>query len=63
MVFGAPSFTSPLELSSLNGSNGFYYYGIANNDEAGASVASAGDIKWGRQRDDIAIGAKEARFE
>ncbi|WP_237697391.1 hypothetical protein [Candidatus Midichloria mitochondrii] len=43
VVFGKSSFTFSLELSSLNGSNGFIINGIANGNNAGRSVAFAGD--------------------
>ncbi|MDJ1257333.1 MAG: hypothetical protein MRQ07_01570 [Candidatus Midichloria sp.] len=45
MIFGKPSFISPLELSTLESSNGFIINGIVAGDSAGCSVASAGDIK------------------
>ncbi|MDJ1304619.1 MAG: hypothetical protein MRQ09_00005, partial [Candidatus Midichloria sp.] len=44
VIFGAYSFTSPLELSSLNGSNGFVINGIAASDYTGQAVSSAGDV-------------------
>ncbi|MEZ5895350.1 MAG: hypothetical protein R3C40_08325 [Parvularculaceae bacterium] len=57
VVFGQTSgFSATLALSSLNGSNGFTVNGAADNDEAGISVASAGDVN-GDGVDDIIIGA------
>ncbi|MFV9926967.1 MAG: integrin alpha [Candidatus Midichloria sp.] len=43
-MFGKSSFTSPLELSSLNGNNGFIISGNKVFDFAGTSVFSAKDI-------------------
>lgn len=40
VIYGQPSFASPLELSSLNGTNGFI---INGGGQAGWSVASAGE--------------------
>src|SRR5262245_44481735 len=43
VVFGkASGFASNLDLSSLDGSNGFRLSGVAPNDFSGRSVASAG---------------------
>ncbi|MDW3222788.1 MAG: integrin alpha [Paracoccaceae bacterium] len=57
LVFGAASGLPPrLELSSLDGSNGFRINGIAANDSSGHAVSSAGDID-GDGYDDILIGA------
>ncbi|WP_445636437.1 hypothetical protein NSTC745_01338 [Nostoc sp. DSM 114161] len=45
VVFGkSTGFSATLDLSTLNGSNGFVIYGIAANDNSGNSVSSAGDI-------------------
>ena len=45
VVFGKnQSWTSPLNLSSLTGSNGFALYGGAAGDESGSAVSAAGDI-------------------
>src|SRR5258707_1163923 len=58
VVFGkASGFSSNLNLSSLNGSNGFKISGVAGDDNSGFSVASAGDIN-GDGYDDLIIGAK-----
>ncbi len=44
VVFGKPTFTSPFELSSLNGINGFQIDGIVAGDNSGWSVSGAGDV-------------------
>ncbi len=60
VVFGSSSdFGASLNLSSLNGSNGFVINGIDINDESGYSVSSAGDIN-GDGIDDLIIGARYA---
>jgi FG-GAP repeat/RTX calcium-binding nonapeptide repeat (4 copies) len=60
LVFGkASSFASSLNLSSLNGSNGFQINGEAAGDNSGISVASAGDVN-GDGFDDLIIGASGA---
>jgi hypothetical protein len=57
VVFGQnTSFGVELDLSSLDGSNGFTLNGIADNDQAGRSVAGAGDVN-GDGIDDVLIGA------
>ena len=57
VVFGSTSgFTASLELSTLNGSNGFVLNGIASSDQSGFAVAGAGDFN-GDGIDDIIIGA------
>jgi hypothetical protein len=48
-----------IELSSLDGTNGFRIDGVAENDLSGCSVASAGDVN-GDGFDDIIVGAKGA---
>jgi hypothetical protein len=50
------TFGSVLNLSSLNGTNGFQINGEAANDVSGISVASAGDVN-GDGFDDLIIGA------
>ncbi len=47
-----------VELSSLNGTNGFVLNGVAAGDRSGSSVSSAGDVN-GDGVDDLLIGAKE----
>ncbi len=60
VVFGRNSgFGSDLNLSSLNGSNGFVINGIDSGDYSGSSVSSAGDIN-GDGFDDLIIGAFRA---
>ncbi|NDG51347.1 MAG: hypothetical protein EBY30_20465, partial [Rhodospirillales bacterium] len=45
VVFGrASGFTASLNLSTLNGTNGFKLAGVAAGDRSGESVASAGDV-------------------
>ncbi len=57
MVFGkASGWSSSLDLSTLNGSNGFVLEGIDAGDQSGISVSSAGDIN-GDGYDDVIIGA------
>jgi len=58
VVFGNNSgVPASLELSTLNGDNGFVFNGIGPNDDgSGHSVSSAGDIN-GDGIDDIIIGA------
>ena len=57
-MFGKASgtYSASLELSSLNGTNGFVINGIDANDYSGYSVSSAGDIN-NDGYDDIIIGA------
>jgi hypothetical protein len=60
VVFGSSSgFSSALELSSLNGSNGFVLNGIDADDYSGNSVSGAGDVN-GDGIDDLIIGASTA---
>ncbi|MEM9273561.1 MAG: putative Ig domain-containing protein, partial [Cyanobacteria bacterium P01_F01_bin.143] len=60
VVFGRnTSFSSSLELSSLNGSNGFVINGIVAGDFSSRSVSGAGDIN-GDGIDDLIIGARRA---
>ena len=48
-----------VELSTLDGSNGFILNGIDANDYSGSSVSSAGDVN-GDGYDDLIIGARRA---
>ncbi len=58
VVFGkASGFAASLDLSTLNGSNGFRLDGIDVGDQSGRSVASAGDVN-GDGFDDLIIGAR-----
>jgi Ca2+-binding RTX toxin-like protein len=60
VVFGSNSgFGAGLDLSTLNGSNGFAINGIAAPDLSGESVSSAGDVN-GDGFDDLIIGATSA---
>ncbi len=60
VVFGSRSgFAADLNLSTLNGSNGFRINGIAAGDSSGRSVSSAGDVN-GDGIDDLIIGANGA---
>ena len=58
VVFGKASgtYSASLELSALNGTNGFVINGIDAGDRSGYSVSSAGDIN-NDGYDDIIIGA------
>ena len=57
VVFGrASGFSAAMDLSSLNGSNGFRLDGEANRDYSGRSVSTAGDVN-GDGFDDLIIGA------
>src|SRR4028119_5307 len=50
VVFGSNSgFGAGLDLSTLNGSNGFAINGIAVGDFSGRSVSSAGDVNGDRK--------------
>ena len=60
VVFGSNSgFGGSLNLSTLNGSNGFAINGIVADDQSGWSVSGAGDIN-GDGFDDVIIGARFA---
>ncbi|MDB9524582.1 cadherin domain-containing protein [Oscillatoria sp. CS-180] len=60
VVFGrAGGFSNILELSALDGSNGFVIKGIDARDYSGRAVSSAGDIN-GDGFDDLIIGADSA---
>jgi hypothetical protein len=60
VIFGKRSgWTSPISLSSLNGTNGFMLTGEAAGDQSGGFVSSAGDIN-GDGIADLVIGAREA---
>ena len=60
VVFGSnQGFAATLDLSNLNGSNGFVLNGIDIGDRSGFSVSGAGDIN-GDGIDDLIIGALDA---
>jgi Ca2+-binding RTX toxin-like protein len=60
VVFGKTTgFAANLNLSGLNGTNGFAINGIAAFDSSGTSVSSAGDVN-GDGIDDLIIGARFA---
>lgn len=60
VVFGKVSgFTADLDLSSLDGTNGFKISGEAFNDNSGRSVSTAGDVN-GDGFDDLIVGAPNA---
>ncbi|WP_392536135.1 hypothetical protein [Nostoc sp. C117] len=60
VVFGSKgSFDAQLNLSTLNGTNGFAINGINAGDRLGFSVSSAGDVN-GDGIDDLIIGAPDA---
>ena len=50
---------APLDLSALDGADGFTLTGIDARDESGGSVSSAGDVS-GDGYDDLIIGARLA---
>jgi len=59
VVFGNTRFNASLDLSTLDGTNGFILNGIDVDDLSGISVSSAGDIN-GDGFDDLIIGANTA---
>ena len=60
VVFGSTDpFPASMNLSALNGSNGFRLDGEAAGDNSGRSVSGAGDIN-GDGVDDLIIGADSA---
>ena len=59
-MFGkAAGFTANLDLSTLDGTNGFKLSGVAAGDHSGRSVASAGDVN-GDGFADLIVGARQA---
>ena len=58
-MFGKASWTSPFNLTSVNGANGFELDGVRAGDNNGYSVATAGDVN-GDGLSDIIIGAYNA---
>ncbi len=60
VVFGKTSgFDATMDLSSLDGANGFRLAGVAEYDRSGISVSSAGDVN-GDGFDDVIVGAYHA---
>jgi hypothetical protein len=60
VVFGAESgFAANLNLSTLDGDNGFKIVGAAEGDNAGWGVSNAGDVN-GDGIDDVMVGARNA---
>ena len=62
LVYGgasAPGTGGVLDLSDLDGTNGFILSGIDGGDQSGRSVSSAGDVN-GDGYDDLIIGARRA---
>ncbi|SOD22187.1 beta strand repeat-containing protein [Nitrosomonas ureae] len=58
VVFGqATGFDATMDLSSLNGNNGFRLDGMAEFDNSGLSVSTAGDVN-GDGFDDVIVGAR-----
>jgi Ca2+-binding RTX toxin-like protein len=53
-----PAFAKIINLSSLDGTNGFNLLSVGANTETGASVASAGDVN-GDGFDDVIVGATQ----
>src|SRR5688572_15626163 len=53
------SFPANIDLSSLDGTNGFKLSGVAASEQSGYSVASAGDVN-GDGFDDMIVGAPGA---
>lgn len=59
VVFGGSALPATLELSSLNGTNGFAIHGVSSYDFVGASVAGPGDVN-NDGFDDVLIGGSGA---
>lgn len=56
VIFGANSFSSPLDLNTLNGNNGFLINGLTSGNKLGYSVSGFGDVN-NDDKHDIIIGA------
>lgn len=60
VIFGtAQVFNAPLDLSSLDGSNGFHLSGVVTGNDEGYSVSNAGDVN-GDGFDDVIVGVPSA---
>lgn len=60
VVYGTTdAITSPVNLSTLDGNNGFVMYGENQSDHAGSQLAFGGDFN-GDGKDDLIIGAPDA---
>lgn len=59
VIFGRPTFPAVLDLSTLNGGNGFRLNGVMPDDRLGSAVAGAGDVN-GDGFDDLIVGAPNA---
>ncbi len=59
VVYGGASFSSTLQLSALNGTNGFTISGVSADDHLGFSVSNAGDVN-GDGIDDFILGASDS---
>ena len=60
VVFGNSSGVASLDLSALDGTNGFVLNGVSADDWSGISVSGAGDVN-GDGLDDVIVGASLAR--
>jgi hypothetical protein len=63
VVFGkSGGFAATINLSTLDGTNGFRLDGVAADDRSGFSVSSAGDVN-GDGFDDLIVGAYGCRSQ